>query len=456
MGEIRQHLEDARKRCNTVVTSQMNKKATIELNHMDELKKPAVKRKNDSSSDDPPRKKRHRFCYIIDEKKLEMIPKNQIIACGKDIREYILSLSELNKTCKEYKIVQEILKHVTFLSQAGKFPPEEDGEKAAAIIAGSYPAYLAGKVKSYNDIDIFIAITPQEYLHGHRNIMWIVRDYLNRRRLYKGVNGIYAVANFGRLQFILKEFKVSCNGNTCDCEYAFNKYFFKEFEHCTRYRLFFYLYESTRFKAITKYIPKDEDRQILAERTCILPRKDIDSDDDDDDDDDDDPIIYDGYWLTEYGENKPEFAKYTNIQICRLLNCGGKDFTPSSIYVQAILKYAKGEFKDWSLDLSSDERAELLDSISDNNDWTTKYDKNNLYKMLNYRAPRYPEKHLNNVIDFAPPSLYQQALLKYVKCEFKDWSLDLSSDERVELMNSDERIRLWVLGRPYAHIRQIK
>ena len=409
---------------------------------MDELKKPVVKRKNDSSSDDLPRKKRHRFCYIIDEKKLEMIPKNQIIACGKDIREYILSLSELNKTCKEYKIVQEILKHVTFLSQAGKFPPEEDEEKAAAIIAGSYPAYLAGKVKSYNDIDIFILITPQEYLQGHRNIMRIVRDYLNRRRrLYKGVNGIYAIVNFGRLQFILKEFKVSCSGNTCDCEYAFNKYFFKEFKHCTRYRLFFYLYESTRFKAIIKYIPKDEDRQILAKRTCILSRKDIDDNDDG--------------WISNYN------GKYFDDDDDDgwLPNYGGEYFTPSPLYDRALGEYAAGEFKDWCLNLSSDERAELLDSISNDDYWIARYDKNELYKMLNYKVektPRYPEKHLNNVIDFAPPSLYQQALLKYVKCEFKDWSLDLSSDERVELMNSDARIRLWVFGRPYAHIRQIK
>ena len=65
--------------------------------------------------------------------------------------------------------------------------------------------------------------------------------------------------------------------------------------------------------------------------------------------------------------------------------------------------------------------------------------------------PRYPEKHRNNVIDFSPPSLWHQALSKYLKSKYISF-LDLTPKKRKELMESDERIPRWVCGFSYQHI----
>jgi len=72
---------------------------------------------------------------------------------------------------------------------------------------------------------------------------------------------------------------------------------------------------------------------------------------------------------------------------------------------------------------------------------------------INYEAPppRYPEKHLNNVMDFSPPSLWHQALAKYLKIKYIDWT-DLTSEMRKELMDTDERICRWACGSDYQHI----
>ena len=345
-----------------------------------------------------------RFCYITEESKLETLPKNKTITIGKDIREYLLSLSGLsNATSKEYRVAKEILSTITFISQEGKIPPpdEDEDNKVSAIIAGSYPTYLANRVKSYNDIDIFIEISTP-FFNRHYYLLSLFCRYLHRKKCYPGVNGVWGVANCGRLQFILKDFSRRCyNSNRCKCENAFNKYFFSEFEHCTRYRLYFYKDESSIYKAIVKYIPQDADRQILAKRTCITVR---------DYDPDDDVVVSWGYIKRRQKKVYNEIASLNNMEhkdaILKLIDCGM--MTKGTLRRMFPINYEVG-------------------------------------------PPRYPEKHLNNVMDFSPPSLWHQALAKYLKIKYIDWT-DLTSEMRKELMDSDERICRWACGSDYQHI----
>ena len=315
---------------------------------------------------------RKRFCYITEESKLKSLPKNKVITIGKDIREYLLSLSGLSSVeSREYAIAKDILSHITFISQEGKIPPPDRDEdnKVPAIIAGSYPTYLANKVKAYNDIDIFIGVVK---LFRNRHYLLFNLIGHNREYTYRGVDGVWGVANFGRLQFILKDFSRRCfDGNVCKCENAFNKYLFSQFEHCTRYRLFFYKDESSIYKAIVKYIPQDADRRVLAKRTCITVR---------DYDPDDDVVVSWGYIKRRQKKVYNEIASLNNMEhkdaILKLIDCGM--MTKGTLRRMFPINYEVG-------------------------------------------PPRYPEKHLNNVMDFSPPSLWHQALAKYLKIKYISW-----------------------------------
>ena len=65
--------------------------------------------------------------------------------------------------------------------------------------------------------------------------------------------------------------------------------------------------------------------------------------------------------------------------------------------------------------------------------------------------PSYPEKHRDNVIDYSPPSLWHQALSKYLKTKYINYS-DLPLEKRKELRESNERISRWVIGASYKHL----
>ena len=65
--------------------------------------------------------------------------------------------------------------------------------------------------------------------------------------------------------------------------------------------------------------------------------------------------------------------------------------------------------------------------------------------------PSYPEKHRDNVIDYSPPSLWHQALSRYLKTKYTSY-YDLPLDRQKELRESDERISRWVCGSSYKHL----
>ena len=254
-------------------------------------------------------------------------------------------------------------------------------------------------MKAYNDIDIFIGVV-KPFRNRHYLLFNLIGH--NREYTYRGVDGVWGVANFGRLQFILKDFSRRCfDGKVCKCENAFNKYLFSQFEHCTRYRLFFYKDESSIYKAIVKYIPQDADRQILAKRTCITVR-DFDPDDD-----------------------REVSWRYIKLKQKKIYNeIVSMDNT---VRKHAIVRLI-GDYE-----MTRGILRELF--------------------PINYEAPppKYPEKHLDNVVDFSPPSLWHQALTKYLKSKYLNWG-DLTPEMQKELMDSDERISRWLCGSKYQHI----
>ena len=165
---------------------------------------------------------------------------NRVLHGYNSIKDYLLSLIDYDKLKLPYsnyrriyvldilrKYVKLLFEHITFVKAGGK-----ETDKVFAVIAGSFPAYLAGYVKEYNDIDIFLAINtsdPQTKDAAQLivSIVSKVAHFTHRRYSvdYKDDINIYTIATIGKLQFIVKDY----NG----CYKHINDTFFNAFHHAT-------------------------------------------------------------------------------------------------------------------------------------------------------------------------------------------------------------------------------
>lgn len=152
--------------------------------------------------------------------------------------------------------------------------------KLQAVIAGSYPSYLAGKVKKFEDIDIFILWNPNLEYSTSIEVVHAALEYINTEREEKkaydcsyyhnsSMDGIMRISNIGKLQFILKEYE-----HTCHCMFHLDRYFFRTFHHVTRWKLLvFPIKDNTGSKlwdlVVPKYISYEEERGVVTKEITI-------------------------------------------------------------------------------------------------------------------------------------------------------------------------------------------
>ena len=142
--------------------------------------------------------------------------------------------------------------------------------KLYAVVAGSYPAFLGKTVKTYGNVNVFIFANDrnlnQYLLHS------LSCDICTQRDKYEDIctqdvyeqhrvnGGIITVANFGKIQFIVKQHY------TCLCDFHLNTRFFKDFHHCTRWRLYVF---KNLFLVRYMHFEGGCDRTIICRKTAI-------------------------------------------------------------------------------------------------------------------------------------------------------------------------------------------
>ena len=121
--------------------------------------------------------------------------------------------------------------------------------KIQAIVSGSFPAYLAGYTKKFNDIDIFLLLENHNNPLRYQVIQFIKRianltnqQLSNDYFITHSSNNILYVLTVGRLQFILQRYSL------CDCIEHIDNYFFRSFHHITRWKLYIY----TEYNKVSK------------------------------------------------------------------------------------------------------------------------------------------------------------------------------------------------------------
>ena len=148
----------------------------------------------------------------------------------------LLFESGLSTESDEYAVLKEILfQHLTFDER------KVEG-KLYAIVAGSYPTYLGGAVKTYNDVDVFVIANEVDLV---RNLLRLIHPethplqrypyhifYVDPKIHWDAYGMVITVQNFGRVQLILKP-----HFYTCLCDFHLDTCYFRDFHHCTRWRL---------------------------------------------------------------------------------------------------------------------------------------------------------------------------------------------------------------------------
>ena len=126
---------------------------------------------------------------------------------------------------------------------------EDNNNKLYAVVDGSYPAFLANAVKQYGDVDVFVMVKDSTIKVF--NTLWKLflqrrqeadddGDHLIDNNAHGGADPSYqtsfrdmlAVVNFGDVQLIFRYYNCEC-----ECDYHVDKNFFKDFHHCTRWKL---------------------------------------------------------------------------------------------------------------------------------------------------------------------------------------------------------------------------
>ena len=142
-----------------------------------------------------------------------------------------------------------------------RFAPKTFTNRAYAICTGSFASFVEKKVKTFNDIDIFILVNPLKSPGLYQKILQTL-IVLNKSKIthpyLRTSKRIMYVCNVGKLQFIL------INWFNCICHFHIDRLFFTGFHFITRYRLLV-IRGKNKDILIPKYIPSRKEEGIIAE-----------------------------------------------------------------------------------------------------------------------------------------------------------------------------------------------
>ena len=203
----------------------------------------------------------------------DVVKSNRAVLPINNFKSYLQLYIDIN-------LENHVLLHVTIkqLFQCISFKQNARSRgKIQAIVAGSFPAYLARYTKRFNDIDIFLLFENHNNPLMYQVIQFIkIIANLTNQQLSNdyddGItdeNQILYVLNIGRLQFILRRYI------HCDCIAHIDNIFFKSFHHITRWKLYIYteydkLSKQKKDIAICVYIPYN--KHIITEQ-ITFPEK---------------------------------------------------------------------------------------------------------------------------------------------------------------------------------------
>ena len=119
---------------------------------------------------------------------------------------------QVKQHIKMLKCVDFVLNHITF-----EKPTEDTNtDQVYAIIAGSFPAYLAAYVHEFSDIDVFLVIntldtTRMKIYHKLIKNLKVINNIINPRGTHHweydtNNSDIYTVTTIGDIQFITREY----------------------------------------------------------------------------------------------------------------------------------------------------------------------------------------------------------------------------------------------------------
>ena len=209
-------------------------------------------------------------CWYSKRSTLDALPANvrkMICFPCQSFESKLLFESKLSTESDEYAVLKKILfQHLTFEERSVE-------GKLHAIVAGSYPTYLGRAVKKYDDVDVFIIANDVDLV---RNLLRLLHPEAQPLLRYPAhiVNGdpnrhwdaygdVITVQNFGQVQLILKHHFFACL-----CDFHLNTSYFRDFHHCTRWRL-----DVFKDFFLVRYMPlehKRHDQDIICAQTRIF------------------------------------------------------------------------------------------------------------------------------------------------------------------------------------------
>ena len=205
------------------------------------------------------------YCWQSKKATVDALPAQvKKIVCFpcKSFESKILFESKLTSESDDYAILKKVL--FERLNFDGRRSSVDEG-KLYAIVAGSYPAFLGGAVKKHDDVDVFIIANDQDLLIDLLRVLQLY-PMLPGQRLDTGGMDSYgdcvAVKNLGKVQLIIKEHYFACL-----CDFHLNARFFRDFHHCTRWRL--HVFDKNYF--LVTYMHLERDRDIICRKTAIGP-----------------------------------------------------------------------------------------------------------------------------------------------------------------------------------------
>ncbi len=163
-----------------------------------------------------------------------------------DFRTRLLSLSKLNEASSLYAVLRKVMSRFLQFEKRTSPPPRwrrysprlggGSNEKLQSVVAGSYPAYLGKALKRHADVDVFVLVKDSD-MKTFNNLWKVMREddgigfdiEYGYQRVFKD---ILAIVNFGKVQLVFRYY--SCE---CECDYHVDNTFFREFHHCTRWKL---------------------------------------------------------------------------------------------------------------------------------------------------------------------------------------------------------------------------
>ena len=218
------------------------------------------------------------FHWISDLGKMKHLPSSfsrglmNCIPC-KNFEKWLLDMSGLLPTSHDYNILEFIL--FDFLNfrienAHGMVGTRENDRKFPAIVAGSFPAYLGKTVKKFEDIDVFVIVTEASLKHFAPLWSSIIQAHHMRSNSFDEAllayykhefQQILWVENFGKVQIILK-----FHPQACLCDHHINAEIFKQFHHCSRWRL--HVYED-HFMARYMHLEGGKRGNVICESSAI-------------------------------------------------------------------------------------------------------------------------------------------------------------------------------------------